>query len=275
MSIAILNKVFDEYPLSGSERTALLLLANYADDRGGSIRPSVSTIAHRLRVSVRSAQKSLRKLEAQGVISVVANQFGGKPGMVRHYKINTEMIAKPLIDMSETGVVHDTGVVLGTRRVSFRVQDGCRPRQAIETKEIQIKEEPSQHNDDLFELEPLSSDIEPIESKKKIKSSGERFSEFWAAYPNSERKGAKGKCLAVWKSKKLDKDTDLILSHLISMEEQFTKQNHQFCPAPLVYLNGEKWDGFDPTPAYDPRRPDTWGPNEWACDNNHNDYPAE
>lgn len=142
MSIAILNKVFDEYPLSGSERTALLLLANYADDRGGSIRPSVSTIAHRLRVSVRSAQKSLRKLEAQGVISVVANQFGGKPGMVRHYKINTEMIANPLIDMSETGVVHDrgvthdTGVVLGTRRVSFRVQDGCRPRHPIEKKEI-------------------------------------------------------------------------------------------------------------------------------------------
>jgi hypothetical protein len=258
MSIAILNKVFDEYPFSGSERTTLLLLANYADEHGCSVRPSVSTIAHRLRVTARSAQKSLRKLEAQGVISVVANQFGGKPGMVRHYKINTEMIANPLIDISATGVV------LGTRRVSFRVQDGCRPRQAIEKKEIEIKEELPKHTDNLLALESISSDIELNEPKKTNQTSGERFPEFWVAYPQSDRKGAQNKCRQVWIEKNFDQSADLILAHLKSMNEKFTANNCEYCPKPINYLTGEGWDGFDPTPKYDPRRPDTWGPNEWA-----------
>lgn len=83
-------------------------------------------------------------------------------------------------------------------------------------------------------------------SKEKILSEpDDSFARFWSAYPASKRKTSKSKCESVWKSKKLSQHVEVILEHLDAMREDYAKQGGQYCPAPLVYLNQAKWDGFD------------------------------
>ncbi len=79
-----------------------------------------------------------------------------------------------------------------------------------------------------------------------------QFAMFWEKYPTSKRKAAKTKCSEVWKRRKLDKVADTIFAHLASVDDDYRKESCRYCPAPLAYLNGEKWDGFTAEAAYDP-----------------------
>lgn len=73
------------------------------------------------------------------------------------------------------------------------------------------------------------------------------FDRFWAAWPRSERKEGKGKCQAVWDKGGFDAIADEILAHVELKKASlgWTKQGGEFIPAPLVYLNGRKWEGVE------------------------------
>ena len=73
------------------------------------------------------------------------------------------------------------------------------------------------------------------------------FDRFWAACPNSFRKGAKAACLAKWKKHYYETCADQILKHVEWMKttDQWRKDNGAFIPAPLVYLNQQRWDGAE------------------------------
>jgi hypothetical protein len=73
------------------------------------------------------------------------------------------------------------------------------------------------------------------------------FDEFWKQWPSSPRKGAKAKCKQVWIKTYCDTQADQILKHLAWMKttEQWLKSNGAFIPAPLVYLNQQRWDGAE------------------------------
>ena len=81
------------------------------------------------------------------------------------------------------------------------------------------------------------------------------FEKFWSAYPKSKRKSGRSKCLSVWQKKGLDAKIDEILQHLKAVSYDYSKDGGQYCPAPLAYLNQEKWDGFDASDASDPFNP--------------------
>ena len=83
------------------------------------------------------------------------------------------------------------------------------------------------------------------------------FDDFWKMWPNTPRKGAKAKCKQVWIKSYCDTQADQILKHLAWMKttEQWLKANGAFIPAPLVYLNQQRWDGAeipDTAPKADP-----------------------
>jgi len=80
-----------------------------------------------------------------------------------------------------------------------------------------------------------------------------RFPEFWDSWPKSDRKGGRGECLKVWKSKGFDSQADSILAHVAAMAktESWTKQGGEFIPAPVVYLRGGRWDGADLTASHE------------------------
>lgn len=74
-----------------------------------------------------------------------------------------------------------------------------------------------------------------------------RFQDFWAAWPQSLRKGGKGKCEDVWAKRHLDAEADEIVAHVKAMGQttEWRKEAGQYVPAPLVYLNGRRWDGAE------------------------------
>ena len=71
------------------------------------------------------------------------------------------------------------------------------------------------------------------------------FASFWKTWPDSERKGAKGKCLDAWNKAGAESDAAVILAHVQSLKlsSSWTKNNGEFIPAPLVYINQRRWEG--------------------------------
>lgn len=73
------------------------------------------------------------------------------------------------------------------------------------------------------------------------------FERFWEAWPKSTRKGAKAECKKKWVKHYCETQTDQILKHVewLKTTEQWIKANGAFIPAPLVYLNQQRWDGAE------------------------------
>jgi hypothetical protein len=85
------------------------------------------------------------------------------------------------------------------------------------------------------------------------------FERFWKAWPASTRKGAKSECKKKWEKHYCENQTDQIIKHIewLKTTEQWLKGNGAFIPAPLVYLNQQRWDGAEvpeikPKPTIDP-----------------------
>ena len=75
----------------------------------------------------------------------------------------------------------------------------------------------------------------------------EKFELFWAAWPKSFRKGGKSACLAKWKKFYCETCADQVIKHIEWMKttDAWRKDNGAFIPAPLVYLNQQRWDGAE------------------------------
>jgi hypothetical protein len=73
------------------------------------------------------------------------------------------------------------------------------------------------------------------------------FERFWLSWPRSTRKGAKAACLKVWEKNYCETCLDQIIKHVEWMKttDDWRKNNGAFIPAPLVYLNQQRWDGAE------------------------------
>ena len=98
MSVKVMGMVFELYPVGGGEMLLALSLADFSDDQGGRIFPSVSLLAKKTRQSERSVQYQLRKMEHEGFISfIVKSDIGRSKGgayPTREYKINLSYFKK-------------------------------------------------------------------------------------------------------------------------------------------------------------------------------------
>jgi len=72
------------------------------------------------------------------------------------------------------------------------------------------------------------------------------FVKFWNAWPRSNRKQGRAKCLVVWKRKGLESKADAIVAHVAHMAKTEGWQTG-FDPMPETYLNKDRWDGADLT----------------------------
>jgi hypothetical protein len=71
------------------------------------------------------------------------------------------------------------------------------------------------------------------------------FDTFWSAWPKHFRKQSRGSCKTVWVKKALEPRSAEILAHLEGLKSSDQWRDQQFIPAPLVYLNQERWDGAE------------------------------
>jgi hypothetical protein len=82
-----MSKVFAT-SLQPSKKIVLLALADFANDEGKNIFPSVATIAKKSSLSHRSVQTIIGNFLHVGLLRVAKNPFGGAPGTTRHLEIN-------------------------------------------------------------------------------------------------------------------------------------------------------------------------------------------
>lgn len=79
------------------------------------------------------------------------------------------------------------------------------------------------------------------ESPLTPKGGCKRFEEFWTAWPKGERKQDKVKCADKWRRGDFDSIADLIFAD-IEVKRGTEKWQGGFIEAPLVYLNGRRWE---------------------------------
>lgn len=94
--------------------------------------------------------------------------------------------------------------------------------------------------------QPLPNQYQEQEQEQK-KEHPPGFARFWSAWPKNDRKEAKGKCLEAWRKAKAEAVADAVVAHVERMKASpaWTKDNGQFVPAPLVYLNQRRWEGAE------------------------------
>jgi len=87
-----MSMVWESFPASGSELLAMLAMADWANDAGGSLHPSMRAIAEKVRVSEKQARRIVQGLVADGFLMVVGNALGGRPGDTKQWVINVKKL---------------------------------------------------------------------------------------------------------------------------------------------------------------------------------------
>lgn len=76
------------------------------------------------------------------------------------------------------------------------------------------------------------------------------FEAWWKSYPASKlypRKGAKKKCLEKWVKLECAREAKHIMKvlHYLMTTDEWRREDWRFVPAPLVWLNQQRWDGAE------------------------------
>jgi hypothetical protein len=98
--------------------------------------------------------------------------------------------------------------------------------------------------------EEIHTSVPALDVDKKIPTAKQDpigFTEFWQAWPSGVRKQAKGKCLEAWKKAHAEAEAALVNAHVESLKDSanWKKNDGEFIPAPLVYLNKRSWEGAE------------------------------
>jgi len=202
MSIKIMSHVWENGPDDRGELLVMLALADFADDRG-RCWPSIATIARRARMTPRSAQRILRKLEADGSVEI---STGSARSGCNQYKINTDT------ETPRHSVTPDARV---TPTPDTRVTPPLTP----------VSPEPS-----------LNHQLEPSED---ISCANGGFAEFWERYPRRIGKAAARKAYA--KAMNLAQHDDIMFG-LSQQMASLTAREAQYIPHPATWLNQERWN---------------------------------
>ena len=126
MSVKVMAIVWDNFEEGGSLLLGMLALADYANDDGLNIYPSVESFGKKIRCGPSQARRILHQLIEDGYLEVVSNLNGGKPGSSRHYRINIQRLttsadASPRTDDSRTASTDARGTA------SIHARDGLHP----------------------------------------------------------------------------------------------------------------------------------------------------
>ena len=95
-----MSYVWDGFPGAGSELLAMLAMADWCDDRGGSLYPSMKAIGEKIRVSEKQARRIVQSFEKSGFLTVIGNAHGGAPGATKQFRLNVNLL-KELADKKD------------------------------------------------------------------------------------------------------------------------------------------------------------------------------
>lgn len=226
-----MSMVWDRSVQTGSDLLMLLALADYSDDEGNSY-PSVAALARKCRMKPRNANYILSALQASGELRVLKNEG---PRGTNRFRIMLDRLGaqSPLQASAPLQAVAPMQSAAPLQRIAPLQPSAPTPAKDCAKPLHCIAAEPS-----LNRQEPST----PQPPKGLV-----RFAEFWSAWPKNERKGGKAKCEEAWAKRGFDSEADAIVAHVKAMAdtEGWRKEAGRYVPAPLVYLNGRRWDGAD------------------------------
>lgn len=219
-------------PVGGAKKLALIAMADWADDQGGRLYPSIAAIARRMGASNDHARRTVHKLIRLGFIEVVGNENGGPPGTTRRYQINIERLTAGAGARGRgCAESNPTPRAESSPTACTRAGDGLHPRRR--------RLAPAQAN-------PLITTSSHTSSRKR---NGARlleidpgFAQFWSAYP---RKAAKADAQKAWS--KLTPSPGLLSAILSAVRRNaqsadWQKEGGRFIPYPATWLNGHRWE---------------------------------
>lgn len=93
MSIRVMSVVWDRYPAGGSKLLTMLALADWADDEGERIYPSMETLAAKCRMSERQIRRIVGELVNEDYLILQQKSVGGT-GKTNRYKVNLQTLSK-------------------------------------------------------------------------------------------------------------------------------------------------------------------------------------
>lgn len=136
----------------------------------------------------------------------------------------------------------------GSARVNGRA--GGRPRKTgIETV-IETERETGPETEGGTEIRTGSGHPPTTNHQPKENPLSPGFARFWLAWPKNDRKASKGECAKRWAARGYEDQTDRILAHIARMKSSrdWTKNDGEFIPAPMTYLNQRRWEADDVMP---------------------------
>lgn len=211
MSIKVMHLVWQNASeLQGSRLLVMLALADWSNDEG-HCWPKINQLAHKTRVSARTAQRCIRDLEEEGYLTA---EGGGGRGIPSQYQLSIERLNEQRVTtlhpLSQKGDNGDTK----------RVTPGASPYNI----------EPSINNTSI------NPPVSPLGKK-------EAFEEFWQLYPTRRgKKGSKKKAFAQWE------DVKAWLYEEIMVGVQNFRESDQaargFVPDAFRWLRDELWDDW-------------------------------
>ena len=95
MSIKVTTLVWLNFSGGSTELFVLIALADWCNDEGGRLYPSVKAVAKKCRLSESQARRSIHKLIDLGYLSVIKNHDGGRNSETRHYQIDLIRLSVP------------------------------------------------------------------------------------------------------------------------------------------------------------------------------------
>ena len=219
MSIRVMSLVWDNFNRGGSEKLVMLAMADWCNDIGESLYPSVATIANKTNVSEKQARRIVHKLIDDGFLSVIGNEHGGAPSQTRQYRVNINMLQ--VVSPSVTPPKYVTPPTSGS------------------TPLPSVGVHPSHAGEYTPPIGGSQSIIYPLTINQHIHHSvDDGFEEFWNRYPKKV-----GKTLAhqAWKKERVNVDEVLETLKWQIQSEQWNKQSGQFIPNPTTYINQGRW----------------------------------
>jgi uncharacterized phage protein (TIGR02220 family) len=92
MSLQAMSMVWKS-PYGGSVKLTLLALADWCDDNGENLYPSISKVAKKIGASQSQTRRIMHGFIHDGVLEVVGNHHGGAVGQTRRYRLHLDKLA--------------------------------------------------------------------------------------------------------------------------------------------------------------------------------------
>ena len=195
---------------------------------------------------------------------VIAGNIGMAPAMFKQYRA---VLLRGWGQASDGRIYHPVIVEMVRERLRWRAEETAR-KQAYRASRSHPTNVPRDNNPvprDKGGVPRLSGCVpdtgagtgagakEEPKPLRAIASRSPAFDLFWQAWPASKRKVDKKKCADKWQRKRLDAEAEAILAHVAAMKRS-GQWRDGFEPAPLTYINGERWtDPLPPDLAEKPR----------------------